>query len=95
MNDENTGVLEKECIRKVVKKIKEQYLTEKNIYVYLLSKDDKKVLDRIDIILHIVETSLRFNQYRRAVRYIVILNALCKKYFSQKEINSKIMSLDI
>ena len=95
MNDENTGVLEKECIRKVVKKIKEQYLTEKNIYVYLLSKDDRKVLDRIDIILHTVETSLRFNQYRRAVRYIVILNALCKKYFSQKEINSKIMSLDI
>ena len=95
MNDENIGVLEKECIRKVVKKIKEQYLTEKNIYVYLLSKDDKKVLDRIDIILHIIEDSLRFNQYRRAVRYIVILNALCKKYFSRKEINSKIMSLDI
>ena len=95
MNDENTGVLEKECIRKVVKKIKEQYLTEKNIYVYLLSKDDKNILDRIDIILHIIETSLRFNQCRRAVRYIAVLNSLCKKYFNQKEINTKIANLDI
>lgn len=95
MNDENIGVLEKECIRKVVKKIKEQYLTEKNIYVYLLSKDNKKVLDRIDVILQIIENSLRFNQYRRAVRYIVVLNSLCRRYFSQKVISEKINKLDI
>ena len=95
MNDENIDVLEKECIKKIVQKIKEQYLTEKNIYVYLLSKDDKKVLDRIDVILQIIENSLRFNQYRRAVRYIVVLNSLCRRYFSQKVISEKINKLDI
>ena len=95
MNNGSINVVEKECIRKVVWKMKEQYLTEKNIYVYLLSKDDKNILDRIDIILHIIETSLRFNQCRRAVRYIAVLNSLCKKYFNQKEINTKIANLDI
>lgn len=95
MNDENIDVLEKECIKKIVQKIKEQYLTEKNIYVYLLSKDDKKVLERIDVILQIIENSLRFNQYRRAVRYIVVLNSLCRRYFSQKVISEKINKLDI
>lgn len=95
MNDENIDILEKECIKKIVQKIKEQCLTEKNIYVYLLSKDDKKVLDRIDVILQIIENSLRFNQYRRAVRYIVVLNSLCRRYFSQKVISEKINKLDI
>lgn len=95
MNNGSINVVEKECIRKVVWKMKEQYLTEKNIYVYLLSKDDKNILDRIDIILHIIETSLRFNHCRRAVRYIAVLNSLCKRYFNQKEINIKIANLDI
>ena len=65
----------------------------REIYIYLLSEKDKKIIEYVNNILNIIETSIRFYQYRRAVRYILVLEVICQKYFSElkiKEIISKI-----
>jgi hypothetical protein len=80
-------------LKKIVIKIKERYFSERNIYIYLLSEKDKKIIEYVNNILNIIETSIRFYQYRRAVRYILVLEVICQKYFSElkiKEIISKI-----
>ncbi|OUO40272.1 hypothetical protein B5F82_05030 [Megamonas hypermegale] len=73
--------LSKEKLEEIVIKLENKYLTKKNIYVYLVSKNDK-VLDTLDAVLHIIKTSIYFYQYHRALRYIVIFKFLCEKYFN-------------
>lgn len=80
--------LEKYLLEKIVEKLDEKYLTEENIYVYVLSKNNI-VLDSLDSLLNIINISIRFGYYRRAVRYIIIFKFLCKKYFNSVKLEEE------
>lgn len=87
--------LTQSLLKKMVRKIKKEYLIERNIYIYLLSEKDRKIIEYVDSILNIIETSIKFYQYRRAVRYILVLNIICKKYFNESKIKEKISKMNI
>lgn len=87
--------LKQTILKKTLIKIKERYLSEEKIYIFLLSGKDGKIIEYIDNILSIIEISIKFYQYRRAIRYILILDIICKKNFNEIALKEKVKAMNI
>lgn len=66
-----------------LKKIHEKYLTDDKIFSLMMSRSNKnsKILDEIDILNKIVMSAIQFEEYHRAIRYMALLNKICKANF--------------
>lgn len=65
-------------------KLSEKYLTAENIRRAIIEKNipNQNEIELIDSMFQTVITSLNFGNYKRAVRYLVFTEGLCKKFFT-------------
>lgn len=83
--------VQREVIEKLLQKLDERFLTREEIKMRLLSGrksgDEGEIdivsrLDLIDAVRENLRTSLQFEDYRRAARYLTMLNTLCQKFLN-------------
>ena len=65
-------------------KLGEKYLKDEKIRMAILEKNITKQneIELIDSMFQTVITSLNFGDYKRAVRYLIFAEGLCKKFFT-------------
>ncbi|MBR6013057.1 MAG: hypothetical protein IK062_04645 [Selenomonadaceae bacterium] len=80
---------QKAALEKIFGELEEKYLTREKIRSRFLSgnnsenPDDTDIVNRLDLIDAVREnfkTSLSFGKFRRASRYLVMLETLCEKF---------------
>lgn len=71
-------------IYNLLDKLEEKYLNEENIRQAILEGNVAKQaeLEFIDSLCQTVITSLNFGDYKRAVKYLILTDVLCKNYLS-------------
>ena len=83
--------VQREVIEKLLQKLDERFLTREEIKMRMLSgrksSDEGEIdivsrLDLIDAVRENLRTSLQFEDYRRAARYLTMLNTLCQKFLN-------------
>lgn len=84
MNDEELEKIQSDTLKNLLLKIEQKYLTDKNICRILLqgSQQQKRYLNLIDITHRNLTSSMHFKQYRRAQRFLITLDMLCRKCFN-------------
>ena len=84
-----------EKLLELLDKIKNKYLSKKNLFVLFSLKDEKslKHLERLDCIQCIILNALRYEEYHRALIYLRFYVKICKKEFSDKKMNSYVEKL--
>ena len=77
MNNQGTIIYNLLC------KLEEKYLTSERIRQAILEKDTamQEQIEFIDSLFRAVITSLNFEDYRRAVKYLNLIEMFCKKFF--------------
>ena len=82
---------QREVTEKLLQKLDEKFLTREEIKLRLLSSrksdDEREIdivsrLDLIDAVRENLKTSLQFEDYRRATRYLAMLDFLCQKFLN-------------
>ena len=80
---------QKVALEKIFGELEEKYLTREKIKSRFLSgnnsehPDDTDIVNRLDFIDAVREnfkTSLQFGKFRRASRYLTLLDSLCEKF---------------
>ncbi len=76
-------------------KIKDTYLSKKNLFILFCLKDkkSKKHLDTLDCLYTIIINALRKEKYHRALVFLKIYEKICKKEFSEKKMKSYVEKL--
>ena len=96
MQEENKKVLRmkksrQEALENLLEEIEKKFLTREHIKtIFLTGKtstesngiDIVTLLDLIDSVRENFKTALQFEDYRRAVRYLLTLNLLCEKFLA-------------
>ena len=77
---------QKVALEKIFDEIEEKFLTREKIKTRFLNdrtSEDTDILNRLDLIDAVREnlkTSLQFGKFRRASRYLALLESLCEKF---------------
>lgn len=77
---------QKIVIEKIFAELEEKFLTREKIKTRFLNERtsaDTDILNRLDLIDAVTEnfkTSLQFGKFRRASRYLTLLDMLCEKF---------------
>ena len=78
--------LQKVVLEKILCELEEKFLTQEKIKSRFLigrTAEDTDIVNRLDLIDAVrenVKTSLQFKKFRRAAKYLTILNSLCEKF---------------
>ncbi|MBR1580498.1 MAG: hypothetical protein IJ668_08385 [Selenomonadaceae bacterium] len=77
---------QEDILRRLLVDIERKYLTDANTRALKLSGDARKrsMLEVIELTRQHIDASLRVKQLRRAQRFILALNAFCKRCFKEK-----------
>lgn len=80
--------LQQAALEKLLSDVEEKYLTREHIKVRFLSGrnsagvggvDVVTLLDMLDAVRENLKTSLQFGDFRRAIKYLALLNLLCEE----------------
>ena len=65
----------------VLQKLESKYLTKDRICRAILFRDRKQIqhFERMEAVGHAMLTALRFREYRRALRYLLVFEKLCHR----------------
>lgn len=80
----------KEKLLTIDQKMVYKYINDENVFLVLLAGDkrQKKKFELLDAIHKIVQTSIRFQHYSRAVKYMYLFSKLCDELFNTQEVSS-------
>lgn len=85
-----TPILQKNALEKILCELEEKFLAQEKIKSRFLNgrtsknSSDANIVNRLDLIDAVHEnakTSLQFGNFRRAAKYLTMLNLLCEKFF--------------
>lgn len=78
------------AIAYLARQLFEHYITKENIYLLLIAgtREQLKALKTADILYRSIQSSLQFNQCRRATWYLGAYSRLCRQLFCAKHLSS-------
>lgn len=82
------NTLQQQAIAHLARRLFEHYITKENMYLLLLAgtREQLKALKTADILYRSIDSSLQFNQCRRAAWYLGAYNRLCHRIFSTEQL---------
>ena len=88
MKNENLSLKQNEILFCLKKRIENTYLNYDNMHLIILSKDKiaKELLSLLDNVNRELNNSIKFGDFHRGVKYLILMKMICEKIFSNEKI---------
>ena len=75
-------IMQEAVLYGILQKLESKYLTKDRICRAILAGDRKQIqhFERMEAVGHAMLTALRFREYRRALRYLLVFEKLCHQF---------------
>lgn len=87
---------QRQLLQKAAEQMRNEYICEEKMLSLLLTQnaEDPKAIETIDCLYRSFQTSMQFCQYRRALRYLIVLQRRCQQTLGSQAMKQRMASLE-
>lgn len=97
MNNKETALKKLNMLFSVKNELCHKYINYENMSLIVLSQDDncQKQLRLLDHIHYELDNCIRYDDFHRGVKYLVLMRLLCKRIFDQEKLEAYRKQIDL